>query len=144
MEITRAIKVNASKRVIEITKKFEKAASYFGTDEYKALQEVKRDYPKYRVVVKKSSKRDKGSYKGLTYAYMEEYIKSHDDAKGTVMNAFMDLRALSDAAMEVNAEPCSYGEIKKWFLGTYPEIENFASRRNGIVEYTKLETAYIA
>ena len=41
------IKVINKNRVIEITKKFEKAASYLGTDEYKALQEVKRDYPEY-------------------------------------------------------------------------------------------------
>lgn len=35
------IKVINKNRVIEITKKFEKAASYYGTEEYVALQEIR-------------------------------------------------------------------------------------------------------
>ena len=35
--------INNKARTIKMTKKFEKAASRFGSDEYKALQEARRD-----------------------------------------------------------------------------------------------------
>lgn len=137
------IKVINKNRVIEITKKFEKAASYFGTDEYKALQEVKRDYPEYTVVVKKAAKRVCDSFKGLTYEYMEKYIKTHDNA-AEIMNEYLDLRALSDEAMEIGAESLSYAEIKEWFLGMYPAIAKFFEKRTKIVNGAKNNKAIAA
>lgn len=35
--------INNKARTIEMTKKFEKAASRFGSDEYKMLQEARKD-----------------------------------------------------------------------------------------------------
>ena len=53
---------------IEMTKKFAKAAEKFGSDEYKSLQEAKRDNPTFKVViVSRKATEKKDSYKGLTY-----------------------------------------------------------------------------
>ena len=60
--------INYSSRTIQMTKKFAKAAEKFGSDEYKNLQEARRDNPTFKIVVvsrKTSSKKD--TYKGLTY-----------------------------------------------------------------------------
>ena len=42
--------INNKARTIEMTKKFEKAASRFDSDKYKALQEASKNYPAYRLL----------------------------------------------------------------------------------------------
>ena len=39
-----AISLNAKNRTIELSNSFAKAASLFGSEEYKQLQEARRDY----------------------------------------------------------------------------------------------------
>lgn len=124
-------------RSIEVSKTFNTRSSCYGTDEYKMLQEVRRDYPGYEVVVvapRKATKSNKPSYKGLTYEYMEKYISTHDDDGNTIMNEYMFLRAMTDEAEEACAEACSYQEIKTWFLDKYPAIAKFHETRAQLVE----------
>ena len=74
--------INEKKMAIEMTKKFYTESCKYGTDEYKTLQEVRRDYPGYKPVVAKTKKNGMGTldaFKGLTYEYMEIYIEKHDD-----------------------------------------------------------------
>ena len=122
-----SVRIIRSSRKIEVTKSFDKAASRFGTDEYEAMQKVRKDYPDFTIVVK--TVRNKADhYKGLTYEFMEKYIASHENADEN-MAMFMDHRAKSDEALAFGAEALSYGEIKAWFFKTYPEIEAFQRRR---------------
>ena len=97
------LNINRKARTIEMTKKFEKAASRVGSDEYKRLQEARRDYPTYKEVVKTSTAKSKESFKGLTYKYMKKYIAAHDDEAKTIMAEFEMLRGTSDEAKEMNA-----------------------------------------
>lgn len=120
--------INNKARTIEMTKKFEKAASRFGSDEYKMLQEARKDYPTYKVAVKTSTAKSKESFKGLTYEYMKKYIAAHDENK-SIMAEFEMLRAISDEAEAALAETSSYGEIKKWFFEKFPEIKAFHEKR---------------
>lgn len=116
-------------QTIEMTKKFAKAAEKFGSEEYKSLQEARRDNPTFKVVVvarKVAEKKD--AYKGLTYEYMEKYINAHDDAEAN-MKKYKDLRGLTEEAQAALAEPCSYLEIRTWFLKTYPAIAKFHEDR---------------
>lgn len=123
-----AVRVLRASRTIEITKSFDKAASRFGTREYEAMQQVRKDYPDFAIVVK--AVRNKADhFKGLTYDFMEKYIASHDDDAKSTMKAFKDLRAQSDEAQAFGVETLSYGEIRAWFFKTYPEIEAFQKRR---------------
>ena len=128
--------VRDTSRTIEVSKKFYTRASRFGSEEYKMLQEARRDNPGYKVVVAapKASKSSKPSFKGLTYEYMEKYILSHDDEKNSAMKEYMSLRAMTDEAEEACAETCSYQEIKVWFLDKYPEIASFHETRAKLVE----------
>ena len=105
-----SVRIVRSSRTIEVTKTFDKAASRFGTREYEAMQQVRKDYPDFAIVVK--TVRNKADhFKGLTYDFMEKYIASHDDDEKSIMKVFNDL------------------EIKAWFFKTYPEIEAFQKRR---------------
>ena len=122
-----AIRVNRTNRTIEVSKSFDKAASRFGTDEYQAMQQVRKDYPTFTIVVK-TVRTKVDHFKGLTYDFMEKYIASHDDADKRLAE-FNDLRGKSEEALLFGAEALSYGEIKAWFFKNYPEIEAFQRRR---------------
>lgn len=124
-------------RTIEVSKSFNTRASQYGTPEYNDLQNVRRDYPGFEVVVvaaRKATKSNKPSFKGLTYDYMEKYILSHDDEKHSTMTAYMNLRAMTTEAEEACADALSYQEIKTWFLDKYPEISKFHETRAQLVE----------
>ena len=85
-----AITINAKNRTIELTKTFATASSKFGSPEYEQLQMARKDYPNYKVVTitRKAPKSDKPTFKGLTYEYMEKYIKSHDNAEENMAEVF--------------------------------------------------------
>ncbi len=123
--------INSKRMTIEVTKAFAKKASKFNTKEYKELQSVRRDYPNFEVVVR-TSKPNKNSYKGLTFEYMETYIKAHDDENNSIMKDFLDLRGQSEEAIEAMADSASYGEIKAWFFEQYPQIKKFHERRENL------------
>lgn len=133
-----SIRFNHKNRVIEITtKKFYKSASIFGTEAYEALQQARTAYPNYNVVPKfaKTAKTDR--YNGLTYSFIEQYIRKHDDDDHSKYNSFLDLRGLSAAAKEAGSSSRSYAEIKNWFFETFPEIESFENSREAILHPVK-------
>ena len=70
------IRINEAKRVIEVTKGFYKEASKFGTEEYKMLKEARNDFATFKVVTRSAGKNRDG-FKGLTFDYMEKYVKEH-------------------------------------------------------------------
>ena len=122
------MKINEKKFTIEITKTFAQKASRVGSPEYCELLEVRHNFPKCTVEVKQTKSKD--SFKGLTYEYMKKYILAHDDEKGSIMAIFHELRGnMVSEDDELQAESLTYGEIKRWFLDTYPEIKNFHESR---------------
>lgn len=127
-----SITINEKNRTIELTKKFASSAKRFGTDAYNQLQEARTDYPSFRVITKSSRKKSE-RFKGLTYDFMENYIKGHDDGDGTKLAKFNDLRATSDEAKTVGAEAATYGEIKAWFFKQYPAFAEFQKKREELL-----------
>lgn len=123
--------INESSRTITLNKKEMTAARHFGSDDYKALQEARRDYPGFTVIAatrKATTQRE--TYKGLTYAYMEKYIKAHDDESCTIMAEYKMYRGKSeDPAMQL-PNPYTYAEMKVWFLDKFKEITKFYESRN--------------
>ena len=129
------MKINEKKFTIEVTKSFAQKASRVGSPEYYELLEVRHNFPKFKVVVNQTKSKD--SFKGLTYEYMKMYIQTHDDENGSNMAVFMELRGKSEEADEAQADSMSYGEIKLWFLDTYPEIKNFHESRADRIQAIK-------
>lgn len=136
------ITVNAKNRTIELTKTFATASSKFGTDEYNQLQQVRKDYPDYKVVTiaRKAPKNDKPTFKGLTYEYMEKYIKTHDDENQAIMNEYLALRG--DSEVEENLETSfNYQEMKDWFLDKFPAFNEYHTKRAELIEKSKQKKA---
>ena len=129
--------INVSSRTHSrvLTKSFAAKAAIFGTDEYKMLQEARRDYPGYKVTVGKT-KEAKNIYAGLDYAYMEKYIAAHDDDEKTIMAEYQMLRSESEEAKAINARSASFLEIRSWFLKTFPSIEEFYTKRAALLTKT--------
>ena len=106
-------------REIEISKRFSNKAKRFGSDEYNTLLEAKRDNPTFEVKVKTTSRVNKRRdyFKGLTYEYMESYIKAHDTKRGSKYKEFITLlpSRASDYSKEdsVVKKDKSYAEVKK-------------------------------
>ena len=121
------IRINEKNRTIELmSKQFATAASKYGTPEYMDLQAARRDYPNYKVVVKSTSRTNSG-FKGLTYDYMENYIKSH----GTEEEQTENFKAYNNKRLDVKclASAKAYKEVKKWFLKKYPEVAEFGEKK---------------
>ena len=108
-------------RCIVMDRTFYKNSSNIRFEEYGMLQRARQDYPTYTPVIKRIKRNpDKETYRGLTYAYMERYIESHENADA-IMAEYRELRLIS----ECHCKARRYPKIKKWFLKRYPEVENF-------------------
>ena len=130
------MKINEAARTIEMTKMFYRAACQFGTEEYKMLQEARRDYPGFKTAIaqpKKNSKAQNESYKGLDYKYMEKYIAAHDDEDGSVMAEYKMLRGQDEESKEIGIESLSYQEMKAWFLDKFPAIREYHEKREKLL-----------
>lgn len=137
------IKICFRSQTLEMTQRYAAKAARFGSEEYNALQTARRDYPDFKVVIAepkaKKTKDDedvtqaKDVYKGLTFKYMEKYIKAHDNAEKSIMAEFLMLRGKSEDAVEALAESASYKEIREWFLMTFPAIAEFHKKRAALL-----------
>ena len=120
------MKVNMFERKIVLTKKEMTAASRYGSDAYKALQDARHDNPGYEVViVTRMVKKPRETYKGLTYEYMEKYIKTHDDAEKTIWAEYMMYRGTPINPTDELPVAYTYSQMKVWFLDKYDEIAKF-------------------
>ena len=118
------LKLNHADRTIVMDKTFAKFALDTRTDEYKHLQEVRRDYPNYIVIQRQIHRNtDKKTYHGLTYKYMEDYIKSH----GTKEERETNLADFNEKVLisKCHGKAYRYPVIKQWFLDLYPDIRDF-------------------
>ena len=129
--------ISYTERTITLTKKDMTAAQKYGSDAYNALQQARRDNPGFRIVTASRRTSTKESFKGLTFKYMEAYIAKHDDEASTIMTEYKTLRG--EGGEEINAS-LSYGEIRKWFLDTFPAIKDFNEKRDAILKNTGKRT----
>lgn len=114
------ISINYKKSTIEITKAFEKKARAFGSDEYNDLCRVKKEFPTYRLVIKAT--RSSSTFKGMDYDFMIEYIGKHENAE--------QRKAEFD---KLRANDLAYGEIKQWFVSTYPVFKDCNTKAQWIL-----------
>lgn len=125
---------NLMTKKIEMTKTEAKAAGKPNTAEYNTLLELMKSFPGYQIEIVKSVKKV-DRFKGLSFDYMEVYIKSHGEEK---LAEFYELRGLDESGKKKElAVVASYGEIKMWFLNEFPEIEKMADNVNKIIEETR-------
>ncbi len=118
------LKINFNNKTIVMDRTFAKKSRDTRSDEYLHLQTVRKDYPDYRVITRTIKRNpDKETYKGLTYAFMENYILNHgnDDEVKEALSEYRELRTIA----KCHGRGKGYPVIKQWFLERYEEIENF-------------------
>ena len=118
---------NLMTKKIEMSKNEAKAAGKIGTPEFEKLRQYMAMYPGFEVQIKAPAKR-KVEFRGLTYEYMKNYIKKHDDENGEIMAEFNALIALDKKNKVEGAghlEAAGYLDVKKWFLAKFPEIKEY-------------------
>ena len=118
--------INETTRRIILSKKEMTAASRFGSDDYKALQEARRDYPGFTVTtITRKVNTQRETYKGLTYAYMERYIKAHDDEQETIWAEYMMYRGTPVNPADALPVAYTYAQMKGWFLSKFDAVAKF-------------------
>ena len=129
------MKANLINKTIEMTKTEANKAGKINTAEYNELMELMKNFPNFRIDIVKASAKKADRFKGMTYEYMEKYIKSHDESK---LEILYELRGLDSNGKAVEmAATATYGEIKMWFLTQFPEIEDFGKNIDSILEETR-------
>ncbi len=119
-----SIKILYDENVIRLNKTFAKMVENPLSDEYTLLQKIRQDYPTYKIRIREIKKKpNKECYKGLTYDYMKDYIKSHEP-KETCKKALDEFDELV-LVSKCHSRCRRYPTVKKWFLEKYPQIAAF-------------------
>lgn len=105
--------INAAAKEIIITKKFEKAANIIGSNEYKDLVTLMKDFPEFSIKVKEiKTKKGKKTYNGLTLDEMRRFIRTRNEE---------ELLMFEKVVAIAKHKKGSYAITKKWFLNKYKE-----------------------
>jgi hypothetical protein len=117
--IKRPIRINRPEQTIFVSKPFLKRANLYGTEESKMLEKARAAYPDFKVVPRSIAKSNKKRpYLRVSYAYMESYISSHENAEKR-MKEYEEMR------FRAECHEVPFSEVKKWFVACYPEIDDF-------------------
>ena len=122
--MTSAIRLDHFNKRILISKSFEKAAMNPTSDEYKDLLEIQTTHPEYNIQkrnIKANPKKE--TYAGLTYDYMKRYIVLHTNHEHIeeALAVFEEQLFISNC----HRKSQRYPTIKKWFLTSYPEADDY-------------------
>lgn len=108
-----------NKNTVEVTNAFYKQAHIFGTDEYKLWKEVLKDVPdatmKKKTIAKKA---DKKTYKNLTYANMEKYIRTQSNSE-----ELLEKLRIEKERADIQTSP--YRAVLAWFLKEFPDYDSY-------------------
>ena len=118
------LKIDFENSRIVMDRTFAKKVQNTNSEEYRHLQQVRKDYPTFTVVTRQIKKNpNKETNKGLTYDYMRFYIFTHESAdnRKKVIEEFEELVLIS----QCHSQSKRYPVIKNWFLNKYPEIKEF-------------------
>lgn len=105
--------INFEAQEIIITKRFGKAASQIGSQEFKVMQQLRKEFEgfsfAYRIIEKKENKK---SYKGLSIDEMTRFLSNRTENEQEMFKKVL--------AVAANRKG-KYAIVKKWFLDNYKE-----------------------
>ena len=114
------IRINYHSNTIEISEAFAKKASVISSEAHSELNDVKKNYPTYRIIVVKKATR-KTQIKGITKEFLRNYIEKQND---TVFLKEFD---------ELVKNKTSFFEIKARFVNQYPQFKNYKTKADWIL-----------
>lgn len=137
------ISVDIQAKKIIISKKFEKLARRFGSDESEELNRAINQYVGFKIIVHTiKTNGSKMSYKGFTYDFMKTYFeKTKGEKADELCKELEKLRGYKDGKRDITLAQYPYGKIKAWFLQTCPEIEE--NNDNTQLMLAEAEKAYL-
>ena len=125
--------IDPATSTITLSSAFKKKAFTPGTTEYAEFMAVRREFPDYKLAVrefKTNTKQDR--YKGLTYAFMREYIaKVEGENAQPVLDGLEDMIGISKCHSTCKRYPV----VKKWFLNRYPDVETFGMNEEELTKW---------
>ena len=103
----------------QVTRSFAKQARIFGTPEYKEWRAYCQDFPNAEMVIK-TIRRNTGkrTYKNLTYANMERFLKVQPNRKA-LSEEFNKQKAASSIQQN------RYRAVLAWFLSKFPRYDEY-------------------
>ena len=123
IDLANNLTIDREKKIIRTSKQLLKAASKYGTEEYKLFNYLLKEHPDFEIVATTQKKRKSLN---ITFDFMTKYISKHDES-GEVMNEFLVKRGLkADEDGEINAE--KFADIRTWFLEKYSEVRELGSK----------------
>ena len=121
------LKIDHAKRIIVMDRTFDKMSKNTMSKEYAHLQQVRKDYPLYDVIVRTiKTNHSKNTYRGLTYEYMYHYISTNKSLTPKEKETLSDKLSEMIQISKCQSLQYRYPVIKKWFLEKFPEIKQFA------------------
>ena len=129
--------INHANGTITLTRDFANKAGILNSPEYKALRQLKRDFPNLEVVQRTAKvSPTKVTHKGLTLDHMEKYITTFEPA--TDLTIFKKVKSYNTDLKETKdgdiIEIVNYGKMKKWFLNKYPDYQMTETAFDAMVE----------
>lgn len=124
--IMKAITIDIIGKKLYVSNSFYKKACNGNSVEYKVLHQMMIENEGFELAFKVVE--DKKTYKDLTYAVMETYIKDTENSEST-------LALFNVVKKEAEAEGSGYPLVKKWFLNTFEEFKN---KKISDIEYKRL------
>lgn len=138
------VKVLHSEAVIEVNTTFAKMMENPLSEEYRLLQELRRDYPVYSVSrrqIRKNSSQE--HYKGLSYEYMEWYIIKYGPKEKKALEALLKEFEHQKDIASCHSNSKRYPIVKNWFLGKFPEVAKFGLPEKKDEESSSSQTAEV-
>jgi len=113
------LKINHATSQLVMDREFSIKSSLYGSQEYNMLQAARQDYPSYQVVRKTIRKNpQKEAFNGLTYEFMERYMKRYNVPMET-LKKYQEMRFMAEC------HSIRYPVIKQWFLETFPDVKDW-------------------
>ena len=146
MNAKKELTLDFSKNTINMTESFSKKAENYGSTEYNMLQNARKDYPEFEIIVTKKNKRVKDTHKGIDVKFMYNYIKKHDNDEEEVMNLFKGwfkkLEETDDGIEYILHNDVEFLNIRSWFLDQYTEFdEAIKTRKDNLKTIIDLKAA---
>lgn len=122
-------RIDYTTMTMTMTSEFANRAYDPTTSEYEILTRLQRDFPKLRVVRKTHrSPKSPNPEKGLTYNWMEKYIRLHENAD-----------ELLELFQKVKGTGRGYLYVKAWFVKQFPNHKEVPVFVNGKLRVVPVE-----
>jgi len=125
---------------IEVNTTFAKMMENPLSEEYKLLQELRRDYPMYSVSRRQIKKNpNQEHYSGLSYEYMEWYIKKYGPKDENKLKALLSEFEHQKDIASCHSRSKRYPVVKNWFFDKFPEVKTFGMSAEQLEAFQKAQ-----